>query len=190
VIKLDARTTGFVTGHRPPKIGGYYRNSPLRLAVYNAMRQAVHTAIGMGYVTWMSGMAQGADQDCADIVLEARERDKLPVRLIAVVPFEGQEKVWPPAAQRHYHGILERADETVILHRKHLTGEFNRHEVVGFLNERNRWMADRGGMCVAVFDGTTGGTFNCVQYAHEVGCKFIYINPELVQQPGYVPEVI
>jgi uncharacterized phage-like protein YoqJ len=52
--------------------------------------------------------------------------------------------------------VLEQADEAVTLHGRYTEGCYQ---------ERNRYMIDRSGHMIAVFNGEPGGTANAVEYA-------------------------
>src|SRR5690349_13971609 len=41
--------------------------------------------------------------------------------------------------------------------------------------ERNKWMVDNADMVLAVWDGTTGGTFNAVKYARDEGKRIFLL---------------
>ena len=47
------------------------------------------------------------------------------------------------------------------------------------MQERNEWMVDRCDKLIAVWDGSAGGTGNCVKYAESVGKDIFYISPRL-----------
>ena len=42
---------------------------------------------------------------------------------------------------------------------------------------RNQWMVDNCELLIAVFDGTSGGTANCVNYAKSIRKNTVVINP-------------
>jgi nucleoside 2-deoxyribosyltransferase len=45
------------------------------------------------------------------------------------------------------------------------------------MQDRNIWMVDHCDALIAVWDGTSGGTANCVGYAKRVGKPIVYIDP-------------
>ncbi len=181
-MNIDIRKTCMVTGHRPPRIGGYNALAPMRQKIRAALRRSVRYAVALGYDTFISGMALGVDQDFAEVMLELKDHCRLPLRLIAAVPCEGQEQPWPPGSQRKYKSLLERADYVEYV---------NRGAYAGWkMQARNIWMADRSGLVVAVFDGLReGGTWRCVEYAQTLGSRFIYINPDALMDATFIPEV-
>jgi uncharacterized phage-like protein YoqJ len=40
------------------------------------------------------------------------------------------------------------------------------------MQRRNEWMVDRADKLVALWDGSWGGTFNCIEYARKKGVPF------------------
>lgn len=137
------------TGHRPDKLGGYGRDVETKLKAL-ALR---YLRARMPSVTaGISGMATGWDTAWALALLE------LKIPLIAAVPFVGQEKVWPVAAQERYRRILRRATRVEVI----CVGGF----MPGKLQVRNEWMVDHCDRVAALWDGKKGGgTANCIAYA-------------------------
>lgn len=140
------------TGHRPEKVGGYSRP---------AFDHLVETAAG--YLNQkrpsllIVGMALGWDQACAVAAL----RQGVP--FLATVPFKGQELRWPSASQQVYREILASAKEVVYV------PQTEGASIGRMLNRRNEWMVDHSQGVVALWDGSAGGTANCVRYAEEKG---------------------
>jgi len=144
------------TGHRPHKLGGYGEN-PTKTRV----KEAVHAAISKFSfanpgASFISGMALGLDQWAAEIVLE------LGLPLIAAVPCKGQERMWPPSSKQTYWDLISRATEVVVL---------AEHYSPVVMQIRNRWMVDQATDVLAVWDGSSGGTGNCVRYARTASHK-------------------
>lgn len=149
-----------VTGHRPNKIGGYNPNSPLRIKV----RSAIYDFLTEHKPELaISGMAIGVDQEFATIC------DQLQIPFIAAIPFVGQEKKWPQETQDHYNDLLTLAQEVTITS----DGPYAAYK----MQKRNRWMVDKATDVLAVWDGTTGGTANCVSYAEAINKPIHRINP-------------
>jgi uncharacterized phage-like protein YoqJ len=149
-----------VTGHRPNKIGGYNPNSPLRVKV----RSKIYDFLAEHKPELaISGMALGVDQEFATIC------DQLNIPFIAAIPFAGQEKRWPADSQTYYQELLALAQEVVVV----TDGNYAAYK----MQKRNRWMVDKATDILAVWDGTTGGTANCVAYAEAVNKPIHRINP-------------
>ena len=138
------------TGHRPEKLGGYDEATYLELRGF-----------ALGYIQQrrpvkvISGMALGWDTAWAAAAVYAG------VPFIAAVPFAGQESRWPGPSQARYHALLAKASEVVIV----CPGGYSAQA----MQRRNEWMVDRCDEVIALWDGSAGGTGNCVRYARKVG---------------------
>jgi uncharacterized phage-like protein YoqJ len=137
------------TGHRPNKLGGYAEqvNVKLRAVARVGIHRHAPTRI-------ISGMALGWDMALAEAAVE------LGIPFTAAVPFAGQEKMWPAPSQERYRKLLEQAAhvETVC------TGGYAAWK----MQRRNEWMVDHCDLVLALWDGTEGGTGNCIRYAEQV----------------------
>ncbi len=151
------------TGHRPDKLGGYNVPNPIYIHVCQQIEKALKELKPDKII---SGMALGVDQWAAYIA------HKLEIPFIAAIPFAGQESAWPQRSQTTYRHLLKLASEQVIVS----PGKYNRQK----MQIRNEWMCDRCDKLIAVYNGdTSGGTFNCVQYAIGAGKDIYYIDPKL-----------
>lgn len=134
------------TGHRPNKLGGYGPDVFDRL---------VRTA-DLYLRQWrpdstISGMALGWDMAFAQASAE------LGMPFHAAVPFEGQQSQWPASSQRYWEELIKLAASVTIVS----PGAYH----VEKMQIRNEWMVNRGHRLCALWDGSAGGTGNCVRYA-------------------------
>lgn len=138
------------TGHRPKKLGGYGNDVFDRLVILaeTFLRKKKPDSV-------ISGMALGWDQAFAQAAIN------LGIPFTAAIPCLGQESRWPQPSKTKYHQILEQARTT------HLCFKGSWAENRGCMQVRNRWMVDNAHSVVALWDGTSGGTANCVKYAEE-----------------------
>jgi len=155
------------TGHRPDKLGGYDLPNPTYIKVCQEIEKNLKALKPDKVIT---GMALGVDQWAANIA------HKLDIPFIAAVPFKGQESRWPQKSQRIYAKLISLASEVVIVS----PGGYSAEK----MQIRNKWMVDNCTKLIAVWDGTTGGTGNCVEYARSVKSDedIIYINPTLTEK--------
>lgn len=151
-----------VTGHRPDKIGGYDYYAPQRVWVRRKLKSKLMDLMPMYAI---SGMALGVDQDFAQVSIE------LAIPFIAALPFAGQESRWPKSSKDYYNWLLERAELIEIVS----GGGYSAYK----MQLRNQWMVDNCDELIAVWDGSEGGTGNCVQYARRTkpASSIHYINP-------------
>lgn len=142
------------TGHRPPALGGYNRQTMDRI---NLLALRVIKSERPERV--MSGMAQGWDQGIARACLLL----KIPYEV--AIPCIGQEDLWPVATQTEYRNLVAHAAKVHQVSRDPYR--------VGCLQKRNEYMnswakATGEGRIMALWNGHTGGTANCVHHAHSI----------------------
>lgn len=148
------------TGHRPDKLGGYKLPNPTYIHVCRQIDKALKELNPEKIIT---GMALGVDQWAAMIA------HKLGIPFVAAIPFEKQESKWPAESQKTYRLLRRLASEEVIVS----PGGYSADK----MQVRNEWMVDHSDKLIAVFNGTKGGTGNCVEYAQSVSRDIYYIDP-------------
>lgn len=148
------------TGHRPDKLGGYKLPNDTYIKVCRDIDKALRELKPDKVIT---GMALGVDQWAAMIAY------KLKIPFIAAIPFENQESNWPEKSQRAYRLLRKLAIEEVIVS----PGSYS----IDKMQTRNVWMVDNCNKLIAVWDGSKGGTSNCVKYAESIDRDIYYINP-------------
>jgi uncharacterized phage-like protein YoqJ len=114
----------------------------------------------------ISGMALGTD------TLGAIAALKLGIPLVAAVAFQGQDQHWPESDRKVYSKILARAADVTYVSGPGYNG-WKYHA-------RNQWMVDHADLVLAVWDGSSGGTKSCVEYALKKGVLI-----ECFSQPGH-----
>lgn len=145
------------TGHRPSEFGGWDIDCPIN--VQNWLEEYIDKIIKLkGNVTFISGAAQGVDQWAADIVIRKKENNPN-VKLTMAIPYYDFGRNWPEKAKKRLEEINENADQIVFVHK----GNWNNNNYL--LQLRNEWMVDHSQVVLAVWNGSLGGTRNCVMYA-------------------------
>lgn len=181
MMTADRSTTACFTGHRPNKLGGYDERSPVACSVRAWLDRAIARLYARGFRTFISGAALGVDTWAAEEVLRLKAQVQ-GVRLIMAVPFLDQPRRWPAPALVRWERLCRAADEVVFVTKGWPPiGPDEKRWVVEALDRRNRWMVDRSGLVVAVWDGTPGGTANTVGYARETGVSVCQFNPRLMR---------
>lgn len=137
------------TGHRPNKLNLTEKE------VKKLLEKAIDEAIADGYVTFISGMAEGVDVWSAEIVLDRKKSNK-DLHLICALPHPNFEKRRSEAEKQIFKDILQKAD---------LVKMINDHYFPGCYQVRNTWMVDRVNLVISVFNGQKGGTKNTIDYA-------------------------
>ena len=148
------------TGHRPHKLGRYVLPNPIYIKICQSIDKYLKELKPEKII---SGMALGIDQWAANIAI----KNKIP--FIAAVPFLGQEGKWNNDSRKTYSILLRKAVRQVIV----CQGAYS----VEKMQIRNEWMVDRCDLLIAVWDGTKGGTGNCVDYAKKINKEILRIDP-------------
>ena len=147
------------TGHRPDKLGGYNDATNKRSAILSKIDEIVSPLHDVEFIV---GMALGVDQWAAEYAIDHG------IPFHAYIPCPGQELVWPEKSQERYRFILSHAETENILSQTYTPGA---------MYYRNECMVNDGDLLIAVYDGSAGGTRNCINYAKQVGRKIIFIEP-------------
>lgn len=111
----------------------------------------------------ISGMAVGVDQWACEVCLE------LGIPYDAAIPFAGQDQRWPYTSRAHWLKLIREASLLHIISE----GGYSPQK----MQIRNMWMVDHSDLLIAVWNGTPGGTANCVNYAKSVGREIVMIDP-------------
>ena len=77
----------------------------------------------------------------------------------AAVPFYGQESMWPESSQEEYNKLLKVAKDVVYI--------CDKGYAPWKMQIRNEWMVDHCDTVLALWNGTDGGTANCIRYAQK-----------------------
>ncbi len=164
------------TGHRPNKLfttahGNCYSEENWRKLRVFAGYALEHVKRTYGPIEQViSGMALGWDlalaaAACADPIIE----------VIAAIPCKGQESQWPPLAQDRYFDILQKCDRQIYV----TQGTYNDDR--SCMDKRNKWMVQHADKMLALWDGSSGGTGNCINDAVRNGVMIINVWDQWIQ---------
>lgn len=169
-----------VTGHRPNKLWGYDLYNPKYIALGKEikntildLKQGLNVSGDVGLVNntdceLISGMALGVDTIFALIALKLKREDNS-YSLHCAIPCKNHSSKWFGESVKQYNNILNLADSVHYVTNGNYTNQC--------MQLRNEYMVDRCDVLIAVWDGTQGGTANCIKYAREVGKPIHFINP-------------
>ncbi len=105
------------TGHRPKSFPWQYDETASDCVLLKEVLTAQIEALAdRGVTDFLSGMAQGTDLWCSEIVLDLKKKNPA-LKLHCVLPCKGQESKWTASSQALYRSILEQADEVVYVSR-------------------------------------------------------------------------
>ena len=146
-------------GHRPEKLPwGSDESDPRCIALKRQIIEAVRTAAGEGYDTFLCGMARGCDFYFAEAVIS------LGLRLEAWLPCPSQADRWSEADRSRYTALLMDCAAVYMTE-----AAYSR----GCMLRRNRKMVDAADGLLTVYDGSPGGTGAAIDYARKRGKRVI-----------------
>ena len=166
-----------ITGYRPSKLPGRYGYNIYSTA-YQELGFAVQDVLQMELLRnqtmkleCISGMSLGVDQ----LYVATADRIKhnhpiYKISITAAVPCRGQELKWPVSSRERYHKLLTLCDKVHYVTNDSFTPSC--------MEDRNRWMVDNSDAVIAVWDGKSGGTANCIRYAKKQHKTIYYIDPD------------
>lgn len=135
------------TGHRPERLGGYDARAVTRL-----VRFAVATLEIYQPDRIITGMALGWDQAVAAAA------SYVGIPFDAYIPGPWQANRWPEKSRASWERLLGLALSV------RDCGELKRYDVIA-MDRRNKAMVDDCHLLLALWDGSDGGTANCLAYA-------------------------
>ena len=140
------------SGHRPPKLDLTYEgDGPGDARVIDDMTQLLDTLQATSVIT---GLALGVDQ------LAVKAANILGLPYDAYIPFPGQDGRWPERSQSLYRVMVTQAREVLIISDRYSPRAFQ---------DRNVAMVEASDWLIAYWDGSSGGTANCIKYARSIG---------------------
>lgn len=158
------------TGHRPDKLNREYDLvGPYTTSIKQQLQELFKLLQPKKIV---SGMALGFDQILAQEAIDAG------IPVLAAVPCDDQEKIWPRKSQDLYRSLMKSKLVTPYIV---CPGPYHASK----MQIRNRWMCDNSNGLVAAWNNSTGGTANCIKYARELKMNIWYLKlpaPDLQQK--------
>lgn len=114
-----------------------------------------------GYHVFYSGMAIGFDLLAAETIIDLKAICPQ-MRLVAAIPFPGQEQRYSDRDKQRYHAALAAADESYVLAPRFSGDAYRR---------RNAYLVEHGSVLVAYYDAADGmsGTGQTVRMAERRG---------------------
>lgn len=117
-------------------------------ALRAALRRHITALVADGFTDFLSGGAMGFDLLAAEAVLDLRPI--LPdIRLLMILPCEGQDRAYPPEDKARYRAALEQAD--LVRYTAHTYYK-------GCMLARDRVLAEAADYCLCWLTRSTGGT--------------------------------
>lgn len=157
------------TGHRPNKLPWRYNETAEGcVQLKKVLSGQIKELVEAGITDFLSGMAEGTDTICSEIVLALRKGNPS-LRLHCILPHRGQESKWSFSSQERYYAILEQANHTFWVSQDY-SGTC--------MEKRNHYLVGHASVLLAVYNGTRrSGTGATVNYARKLGREIIVVDP-------------
>lgn len=167
---IKEKTVSF-TGNRTLTTSDNQPDANLENVIRTELSLCLEDCYQEGMTNFISGMAIGWDMLCAEEVLKLREKYS-DVRLIAAIPFQGQELMYGEKDKLRYKAIFEAAD-----HHEFITcGDYDKDAY----HKRNDWMiANSSELIVYDSEKPRSGTSSTVRKARLYGVEVLNIYDEL-----------
>lgn len=179
---IRKETSCCFTGHRSRDLPffGNREKQGMKNLVSNIQLE-IENAVKDGYDTFISGMAEGTDLICAEIVHNIITRRGLPIRLVCALPYRGQgaRELSSPLDKYVYSMILESCSQVIYV------SESRSRECYKL---RNRFMVDNSSRLIGVYRQKIkgSGTLQTINMAKAAGLDMHVI--ELDKNPVFYIE--
>lgn len=153
-----------VTGHRPNKLYGYDMSDIRYLFLKQELKRIL---VEEKCTEGITGMALGVDMIFALAIIDLKN-EGYDIKLHCAIPCQGHTSKWfDKKSIDMYNYILSKADKKVIVSNK----PYDRF----VMQIRNEYMVNNSDKVIAVWNGSSGGTKNCIDYAIRMKKEIIYI---------------
>lgn len=167
-LNIKKATTCCFTGHRPQNLPWKFNEDDERcLKMKENLKKEIIKAIENGYTTFITGMAIGFDMISAEMVLELKKTYSY-IKLIGAIPCKTQDKFWKKKDKQRYKTLLAKLNGIRCIYDNYIGREC--------MLERNRFMINNSSLVISLFNGTSGGTKNTLEYAKKQNLKIVILN--------------
>lgn len=170
------------TGHRPNKLGGYdwntHKNKDIMIELESIIISIVNKYQNED-IRFICGGALGIDQMAFHICNNLKSKFNR-ISLELAIPFKQQANAWIDESVKIYE--LQKSQADIVTY----VDTIDKYIIKGYevdkyypakMQKRNEYMVNQSDIVVAVWDGSSGGTGNCVRYAKKINKEIIFLNP-------------
>lgn len=184
----DNNLTVCFSGHRPSKLeGGYNWNTDKNIQIIERLSQEVEKLIlERDAGKFIFGGAIGIDQMAFEVVNKLKISKYPNLELVLAIPFKNQDSKWYEKSDViRYNCQKLIANKIVYVDELKGTKYFCDIVELGLyhikkMQIRNEYMVDHSDIVIAVWDGSIGGTKNCIDYARKLLKEIVRINPKKI----------
>jgi uncharacterized phage-like protein YoqJ len=148
----------------------YDERNPDCLRLKMLLASEIEMMTKRGVTTFLTGMVQGPDMWCAELVLDLKSKNaSKDILLIAILPYEEQAAHWNTESRERYFNILAASDDVITLQTRYSSDCLYKHK---------RRLVDSATHLIAVHDGSRGISRYMIDYALQKGLQVLTIDPE------------
>jgi len=129
---------------------------------YALLDRVILNLLKEGASEFYCGMALGFDMAAAESLLQYRK--DFDFKLVACLPYSGQNEAFSEKNKERHQSILERCDEVISI---------SDYYYNGCMFARDRYLVDNCDVLVSFLRKKSGGTFYTVNYAKQKGINII-----------------
>lgn len=172
------------TGHRPNKLGGYDYSSGVNVKIMEILKSKLIDIVTLSRekdIHFIVGGALGLDQMAYIICSQLKqELNTCNISIEVAVPFKNQSCKWIESSKQLYQKQLDIADKVTYV------DTLDSYKIKGYsediyypakMQKRNMYMVDNADFIISIWDGSNGGTKNCVMYTKSLNKKVLNLNP-------------
>lgn len=177
------------TGHRPDKLGNAYDLNHINSI--KIRERLIQLFFQHRLIHFISGGAQGFDQNAFWAIQEYKKiREENEAKFdyvcqilnVLAIPFKEQDCKWKENDRIMYNKMIQKADHVIYVDRYkgyQSPGEIDRYHV-SKMHRRNEFMVDHCDLLIALWDGSSGGTSACIEYARKKEKEILIIDPKTI----------
>ncbi len=163
-----------ISGHEPNNLP-WRKNEESSKCIFFKLLLHVRITLTIlsGYDTFYTGMNLGVDLIFGEIIAELKKQ-KIQIKLIAVIPYEKHYKKWSTQYQQRYLNVLRECDDIIILNK-----EYNSN----CIEQKNEYLIKHVNRLIAIYDGkrVNSKTFKAILMAKKLGREITYFNPKTMR---------
>ncbi len=130
--------------------------------ILTRVRHLLRPLFSAGVKYFGVGGAVGFDMIVAEYLLDLRDRERMQIRIISVLPFPEWREKWSEPEILRQDRIMERSDKVTFARQENCKDVFL---------IRDRMLVDGSGYCISYCNRRSGGTAYTVRYAMKQGLK-------------------
>lgn len=167
-----------VTGYKPMELSIFKPDDKRISFVKGAIEKRLIDFLEDGLEWVLISGQMGVELWAGEVVLDMKE--KYPIKLAVIPPFENQESRWPEQVQLLYQKLLARADFYKPLYKGDYQGPFQ-------FQAKNMWLVDKSDGCLMLLDEEFPGSN---RFFHEAAVKAGEDYPIFLITPADLDEIV